>query len=75
MSKPIFGYHYNKCVCSKCGRKILVEKILIGVSHTTHTQAMCLDCLIEKGVDEDFKEKHPEAAKDMEEWYNEEEEP
>lgn len=31
--------------CSKCGRKILIERLLCGVSHTTQTVVNCWDCL------------------------------
>lgn len=32
-------------VCSGCDRKILIERALIGVSHTATTIATCWDCL------------------------------
>lgn len=31
--------------CSKCGRRILVERPLIGVNHTAKVIATCWDCL------------------------------
>ena len=31
--------------CSKCGRKILVERGLFGVNHTLEIFATCWDCL------------------------------
>jgi len=31
--------------CSKCGRKILVERGLMGVNHTLEIIAACWDCL------------------------------
>lgn len=31
--------------CSKCKRKILVERILIGVNHTYTTVVTCWECL------------------------------
>ena len=36
-------------VCPKCGRKILVERALIGTNHTTLTLVTCWDCLTEEG--------------------------
>lgn len=34
--------------CSNCGRKILVERGLIGVNHTIFTKATCWQCLDSK---------------------------
>ena len=31
--------------CSKCGRKVLIEQILVGIDHTSETMAVCWDCL------------------------------
>ena len=35
--------------CSKCGRRILVERGLIGVDHTIGIYATCWDCLESEG--------------------------
>ena len=63
-------YGYDKCVCPHCGRKILVEKILVGVPHTVGVYATCLDCLMEKGMNEDFIKDNPQKAKDIQRWYD-----
>ena len=42
----------------------------MGASHTTGVYATCLDCLMEKGLNEKFKEKSPESAKNIEAWYD-----
>jgi len=62
-----FPYTYHKLACTKCGRKIIVEVLLIGVDHTASITAVCAECL-KKGVNKEFAEKNPEAAKDIEEW-------
>ena len=59
-------YCYEKTKCKKCGRKILVEMGLFGVAHHTMVTATCGACLSE--IDEAFRQKHPEAAKDIENW-------
>ena len=63
-------YTYTKAECPHCGRKILVERTLVGVSHTAGVYATCLDCLMKKGLSEEYKKKNPEYAKDIEDWYN-----
>lgn len=62
----MLDYHYAKLMCSKCGRKILVEAFLIGVSHTASTTATCAECI--GPLTEDYKREHPEAAADLEAW-------
>lgn len=54
-----------KVKCSGCGRKILVEIFLIGVSHNASVSATCADCL---NIHPDYKAKNPEEAKAIEEW-------
>ncbi len=61
-------YVYHKLECHVCGRKILVERWLIGVSHTTHTSVSCADCI--PAPDEKFKKEQPEAAQDIQDWIN-----
>ena len=34
--------------CEKCGRKILVERALLGVNHTLDIKATCWECLTSK---------------------------
>jgi hypothetical protein len=63
-----FEYEHHKTKCGKCERKILVEILLIGVSHNANVTVICRDCLKDKGINPKFKEEHPEEAKDIEEW-------
>jgi len=34
--------------CPKCGRKILISRILVGVDHVSGTGIICLECLPEE---------------------------
>lgn len=52
--------------CRKCGRRILVEIVLCGVSHNTSITATCAQCI--GTVNEEFKARHPEAAQKIEEF-------
>ena len=63
-------YSYTQCECPICGRKILVERILVGVSHTTVIYATCLDCVVKRGFMLGYEEEHPDAVKDLTEWHN-----
>ena len=69
--KPRRKYTYNKCKCNKCGRKILVERILSGNDNTSGIIVTCGFCIMTKGLDKTFKIAHPEAAKDIERWISE----
>lgn len=44
VTHPDIGRIY-KC---KCGRKILVERLLIGTNHTAATFVCCWDCISEE---------------------------
>ena len=35
--------------CYKCHRKILVERVLFGISHTSNVEVTCWDCLSDDG--------------------------
>ena len=50
--------------CSKCGRKILVSILRVGVSHDANILAMCADC-IDWNVD--YCKENPEYCKDIQE--------
>ena len=63
-------YTYAKCECQQCGKKILVERVLIGSDHTSDVLVTCLDCLMKKGLNENYKKMNPNFAKDIEDWYN-----
>lgn len=43
------------CECGKCKRKIVIERILIGVNHTTKTIIYCWDCLSDEDRDNYIK--------------------
>lgn len=66
-------YEYHKEVCSECGRKILVEIGLFGVSHNATVSATCAQCLAKRGVHEKFRAENPTAAQDIEEWIEKDE--
>jgi len=51
--------------CRKCGRKILVEILLTGVSHNGQVGAICGACL---EVSEPFSQNHPDIARRLREW-------
>lgn len=34
--------------CEVCGRKFLVERIMVGVNHTAEILVTCLECLDDK---------------------------
>jgi hypothetical protein len=61
---PVEG-HFIKC--SKCGKKIVIEIVLCGVSHNVGVSAVCAECM---KVDADFKKEHPDIAKQIEEFCN-----
>lgn len=63
-----FRYEYHKLACRKCGRKILVEIALFGVSHNAEVVATCAECL---ELSRDFKGKHAKAADDISKWMKE----
>jgi DNA-directed RNA polymerase subunit RPC12/RpoP len=48
-------YEYHKLKCSSCGRKILVEIGLIGVSHNAMVSVTCADCQKKVGLSDDLK--------------------
>ena len=52
---PVVG---KLACCHKCGRKILVERALIGVNHTLDVIATCWECL-----DEETQEKAKDTYK------------
>ena len=49
--------HFLKC--NKCGRKILVEIGLFGISHNASIQATCVECV---EINETFKKDYPAHA-------------
>jgi len=51
--------------CNKCGRKILVEMVLIGAQHHVGVSVTCGDCLV---VPEQFRKEQPEIASKIESW-------
>jgi hypothetical protein len=51
--------------CQKCGKKILVEVVLMGTNHNTAIQATCLDCL---KLSEEFRSLHPKVADQIDHW-------
>ena len=41
--------------CPKCHRKIVVDNVLIGVSHTAAIGVICLDCVDEDKIEETIR--------------------
>jgi len=64
---PGFASMGHLVSCQKCGRKVLVGMGLIGVPHHTNLAITCADCL---EIDDEFKQKYPEIAKQIEDWKN-----
>ncbi len=62
-------YMHHKLTCKKCGRKILVEIILMGTSHNAGVLVTCAECLGK--LDEKFCKEHPEEAESIKAWINE----
>lgn len=60
------GYKYHKLECRKCKRKILVEKVLVGVDHDMSIDVICADCLDKPG--KMFAKQHPKAVIDIWSW-------
>ena len=65
---PKFGFEYHKEKCPECGRRILVQIVLNGVSHNMGATVICAECLKKQGVNEEFKKERPEEAEDIEKW-------
>jgi hypothetical protein len=59
-------YIFHMMECVKCKRKILVERFLIGVSHTSNIVVTCAECL--GVIHPSFRKDHPEAADKIERW-------
>jgi hypothetical protein len=62
---PMVG---NMLCCQKCGRKILVEIAMCGVSHNLSNlsiAATCGECL---RLGEAFKQSYPSQAEKIEKW-------
>ena len=55
--------HFLKC--SKCGKKIIVNITLCGVNHNIAVHATCASCI---KINTEFKEKHPDIVKQIEEF-------
>ena len=53
------------CKCGYCGRKIIVQRVMIGVSHTMATCVTCGDCFLEKGVDKKYSKENPKVAENI----------
>lgn len=62
---------YYKLQCGKCGRKILVEVLLIGSNHNADVMVNCAECLKKSGVHPEFKKRYSKAASDIERWISE----
>lgn len=61
--------HYTsyRTSCKTCGKKILVEIVLCGISHNVSVGTVCGDC-IALPLPDSFKEQSPQEAQEIEEW-------
>ena len=59
---PVSGH---LVACPKCGKKIVIEIPLCGVSHNLGVFAHCAGCM---EVNEKFKNEFPDIAKQIEEF-------
>lgn len=64
-------YTYRVVKCQKCGKEFLVERLLIGVDHTTDIIVSCKECLQKAPLPKDFVKKYPEEAKAIMKWLGE----
>ena len=62
---PIATY-YTKC--GICGKKILVQILLMGTNHNACVSTTCGSCLKENGINAQYKKKDPEEAQKIEAW-------
>jgi hypothetical protein len=51
---PVYGQIVH---CRTCGRRLLVERVLIGVNHTVETVVTCWDCL-DKAAQEQARQRY-----------------
>ena len=58
--------------CSKCGRRILIQILSFGISHNADVVTTCAECLKREGIDAAYTKDHPEDAKRIQEWIDEE---
>ena len=65
-------YHYRKCRCSRCGRKVLVETSMYGLPERSKAYVTCAECLV---LSTDFKKDYPDEANEILNWIKEENRP
>ena len=63
-----FGVMGHLVACGKCGRKIIVENVLIGTNHNISVIAKCADCF---EISETFRRDYPNDAEEIEALVNE----
>ncbi len=52
--------------CSKCGRKMLVIRALVGVNHDAAVRVVCPNCTTNIDWDNDeWVKEHPEEAQEL----------
>jgi hypothetical protein len=55
-------YTYTFTACKHCGRHIMVERILFGVSHTAAVYGTCVKCIKQWGLHPEFVKQNPDLA-------------
>ena len=51
--------------CGHCGKKIVVIQVFYGVPHSTIASVLCGDCLLEAGINDEWKENYPDHYKKL----------
>lgn len=62
-TKMSLNIHLSQC--NKCGKRIILQNILMGTNHSTAITCICAECMI---VNEKFAEENPEIAKRIKEY-------
>jgi len=64
-----YTFRFEKC--QSCGKEFLVERTLIGIDHTASMIVSCKECLQKNPLPEPFIKGHPEEAKNIMKWLEE----
>jgi len=55
--------------CNKCGRRIMITRVLLGVNHTIDSIVTCQVCITE--ISPKFKKEHPKDTAKLKKWLEE----
>ena len=62
-TKMSLNIHLSQC--NKCGRKVILQNVLIGTNHTIAITCVCAECML---VDKTFAKNNPEIAQKIEDY-------